>query len=108
MAAAAEPTAPAGPSLWIVSARADLALVIGAPLLIAPLMYLAAEISSPTLVAGLIFGVLSTGHHLPGFLRAYGDPALFARYRLRLLLMPPWFSAPSTGSPGTTCSGRRR
>ncbi|MEE8474816.1 MAG: tetratricopeptide repeat protein [Myxococcota bacterium] len=89
MAAAAEPTAPAGASLWIVSARADLTLVIGAPLLIAPLMYLAAEISSPTLVAGFIFGVLSTGHHLPGFLRAYGDPALFARYRLRLLLMPP-------------------
>jgi len=29
------------------------------------------------------------GHHLPGFLRAYGDRDLFARYKWRFLLAPP-------------------
>ena len=29
------------------------------------------------------------GHHLPGFLRAYGDRDLFARHRLRFLVAPP-------------------
>ena len=76
-------------NLWIVSPAADSLLVIGAPLLIAPLVYLAAQASSPVAIASFVFGVLSTAHHLPGFLRAYGDADLFARYRVRLLLMPP-------------------
>ena len=29
------------------------------------------------------------GHHLPGFLRAYGDRELFTRFRARFLLAPP-------------------
>jgi tetratricopeptide (TPR) repeat protein len=88
--AVATDTVPPGPrNLWIVSPWADTLFVIGAPLLIAPIFYLAAKALSPTLVAGFVFGVLSTGHHLPGFLRAYGDPVLFSRYRLRFLAMPP-------------------
>ena len=31
----------------------------------------------------------SIGHHLPGFLRAYGDRELFRRFRWRFLLAPP-------------------
>lgn len=53
----------------------------------------------------LLLGIVATGHHIPGFLRAYGDPELFARYRGRLLLGPPlligvglWFT--SHGIPG--------
>ena len=37
-------------------------------------------------LAAIAFG--SLGHHLPGFMRAYGDRDLFARYRLRFLLVP--------------------
>jgi hypothetical protein len=35
----------------------------------------------------------SPGHHLPGFLRAYGDPPLFRRFRWRFLLAPPLVAA---------------
>ncbi len=88
--AAFSPSLPQPPrNLWIISPVADAVFVIGAPLLIAPLIYLLAAAFSPTLVAGFVLGVLSTGHHLPGFLRAYGDPALFRRFRLRFLLAPP-------------------
>ena len=31
----------------------------------------------------------SIGHHLPGFLRCYGDRDLFQRFRLRFVLAPP-------------------
>ncbi len=90
MATAPSPSLPTAPrNLWIVSPWADAVLVIGAPLLIAPLLYLAVEAFSPTLVAGFVLGVLSTGHHLPGFLRAYGDPVLFRRFRMRFLMAPP-------------------
>ena len=30
----------------------------------------------------------AVGHHLPSFLRTYGDRALFARHRIRLILAP--------------------
>jgi tetratricopeptide (TPR) repeat protein len=40
-----------------------------------------------------IFLVVTTfsalGHHLPGFMRAYGDPELFSRYKWRFLIAPP-------------------
>jgi tetratricopeptide (TPR) repeat protein len=34
---------------------------------------------------------LAMGHYLPGMLRAYGDRALFRRFRLRLILAPLFF-----------------
>src|SRR6516225_8973743 len=37
----------------------------------------------------LAFGLaLAMGHYLPGVLRAYGDRALFRRFRTRLILAP--------------------
>jgi hypothetical protein len=32
--------------------------------------------------------VWAIGHHLPGMMRAYGDPALFRRFRVRFILAP--------------------
>lgn len=45
------------------------------------------------LVAG--FGAL--GHHLPGMMRAYGDRALFQRFRTRFLVSPLVFAAAALG-----------
>ena len=36
-----------------------------------------------------VISFASLGHHLPGFMRAYGDRDLFSRYRWRFLLAPP-------------------
>lgn len=38
-----------------------------------------------------ILGISSTGHHLPGIIRAYTDKSIFRRFRLRLLLVPSLF-----------------
>ncbi len=42
-------------------------------------------------IAVFLLAFFTFGHHLPGFLRIYGDRELFARYRLRFLLAPPLF-----------------
>jgi tetratricopeptide (TPR) repeat protein len=85
---------------WILSRFWDLTLFIGSPLLViaafAPLRaWVRSEHISLWLLAFFTFG-----HHLPGFLRVYGDRELFAQYRLRFLLAPPvvfaatlWFDA---------------
>jgi len=36
-----------------------------------------------------VISFASLGHHLPGFMRAYGDRELFLRFRWRFLLAPP-------------------
>ena len=74
---------------WIVSAFWDSVLFIGAPLVaMISLLPLRAYWSSQQLSIFLL-AFFTFGHHLPGFLRAYGDRELFARYRLRFLLAPP-------------------
>jgi tetratricopeptide (TPR) repeat protein len=40
---------------------------------------------------GALLAIGATGHHLPGFLRAYGDPVLFRRFRARFLAAPVFF-----------------
>lgn len=74
---------------WIVSPAADLGIVIGAPLLILPLLFGLSRVVDPVTLAGFVLGAMSTGHHLPGFVRAYSDPVLFARYRFRFTVIPP-------------------
>ncbi|TXT36866.1 MAG: hypothetical protein FD138_852 [Planctomycetota bacterium] len=37
----------------------------------------------------LMLAVIAAGHHVPGFIRAYSDPELMARYRGRMWLAPP-------------------
>jgi len=74
---------------WIISAGWDLSYIVVTPLLIVPVVlilaqrWLTAEEISLTVIA-----FASLGHHLPGFMRAYGDRELFMRYRLRFLLVP--------------------
>jgi tetratricopeptide (TPR) repeat protein len=87
-------------SSWILSPLWDSILFIGAPLIcIAAFLPLRSAWGADNLSLFLL-AFFTFGHHLPGFIRAYGDRELFARYRWRFLLAPPlilaatlWFSA---------------
>ena len=88
-AAASAPTPPSTRNPWILSAGLDGVFIVGAPLVILPVLFLLSEWLSPAAVAAFVLVTLSTAHHLPGFLRVYGDPVLFERYRMRFVVMPP-------------------
>ncbi len=87
-------------SAWILSPLSDSLLFIGAPLIcIAAFLPLRSVWGAENLSLFLL-AFFTFGHHLPGFIRAYGDRELFARYSWRFLLAPPlilaatlWFSA---------------
>src|SRR5207249_4061828 len=72
---------------WIFSPGQDTAFVLLTPLAIL-LTFLAARRTGS--VNGLIaFALaLAMAHYLPGMLRAYGDRALFRRFRVRLIVAP--------------------
>ncbi len=77
-------------SAWIVSAPWDLAFLIATPLAILPVVTLLARwIWTPEQIALVVVAFASIGHHLPGFMRTYGERELFLRYRWRFLLAPP-------------------
>ncbi len=76
-------------SSWIVSAWWDLSYIVVTPLLIVPVvLILARRWLTPEEVSLAVIAFASLGHHLPGFMRAYGDRELFRRYRARFLLVP--------------------
>src|SRR5436309_8814698 len=80
-------------SRWIVAPWQDLVLFVGTPLLIIP-AFLAAQTRWRVEELSLFvasFGAI--GHHLPGMLRAYGDRALFQRFRWRFCLAPVFLAA---------------
>jgi tetratricopeptide (TPR) repeat protein len=83
---------------WIQGPTRDLALLVATPLWILPL----AAVRPPGLegreLAALVLAFGAMGHHLPGMLRAYGDRALFARFRTRLVAAPALFVAAGVGS----------
>ena len=66
-----------------------MAYLIAAPLAIVPLVMWGARYISSEQVWLLATSFASIGHHLPGFMRAYGDRELFRRFRWRFLLVPP-------------------
>lgn len=83
-------TARSQPSRWIISPFWDTACFLAPPVLALMLMAFLdlSQFDSAQSVL-LVLAIISAGHHLPGFLRAYGDPELMARYRGRMLLGPP-------------------
>src|SRR2546425_738219 len=89
-------------SRWIVAPWLDLVLFVGTPLLIIP-AFLAAQarwrIEELSLFVAS-FGAI--GHHLPGMLRAYGDRALFQRFRWRFCLAPVLLEASAIEALRTT------
>ncbi len=73
---------------WIISPSADLLFFVGTPLLcLVPMMALRTVFDSQTILF-FIMSFFAMGHHLPGFMRAYGDPELFATFKEKFLVAP--------------------
>lgn len=86
IAARSEPTD--GPRQnWILTAGGDWFWIIGTPVLALIWALLTLVLLGPVWVIS-IFVVLNASHHLPTFLRIYGDKELFKRFRWSLLLGP--------------------
>lgn len=83
-----------GPSGWIsrdqymVSPSFDWCFLIGSPLLALACVLGAASLVRPSLVEEYVLSFLAVGHHVPTFLRAYGDPDERANNRVRLAAVP--------------------
>ncbi len=79
------------PKAWVINPAVDIAIFIVTPLVLAFgfQMFLTAAML-PALKL-FILGISSTGHHLPGFIRAYTDKSIFLRFKWRLILVPSLF-----------------
>ncbi|HEU0208845.1 MAG TPA: tetratricopeptide repeat protein [Candidatus Udaeobacter sp.] len=88
------PTAPAATTaarkanLWILDSWRDLILYVCTPLLLVPIFVAAQGLWSAEDIYLFVAAFGAMGHHLPGMIRAYGDRALFRRFRWRFILAP--------------------
>jgi tetratricopeptide (TPR) repeat protein len=85
------PAAPAvvrRPSLWILDTWRDLVLYVCTPLLIVPIFVVAQARWSAEDIYLFVAAFGAMGHHLPGMIRAYGDRALFRRFKWRFIFAP--------------------
>jgi Tfp pilus assembly protein PilF len=95
-------TAPAAPvsaserKLWILDSWRDLILYVGTPLLLVPAFALAQARWSPQDIYLFVAAFGAMGHHLPGMIRAYGDRALFERFKWRFIFAPLFLLAVCT------------
>jgi Flp pilus assembly protein TadD len=80
-------TVPKG-NLWILSSWRDLILYVGTPVLLIPLFTLVQTRWDPQTIYVFVGAFGATGHHLPGMIRAYGDRALFERFKWRFVFAP--------------------
>jgi Flp pilus assembly protein TadD len=93
------PTVPAAApkkNLWILNSWRDLVLYVGTPLLLVPMFALAQTRFSAQDIYVYVAAFGAMGHHLPGMIRAYGDPALFERFRWRFIFAPIFLLAVCT------------
>ena len=75
-------------SPWILDRWRDLLLFVGTPIVLVP-VFAAAQVRWSAQDIFLFVGAFGAmGHHLPGMIRAYGDPALFNRFKTRFLVAP--------------------
>jgi Flp pilus assembly protein TadD len=80
--------ATAAPSPWILDRWRDFVLFVGTPILLIPI-FTAAQARWRAQDIFLFVGAFGAmGHHLPGMIRAYGDRALFARFKIRFVVAP--------------------
>src|SRR6267142_1971486 len=84
----AVPAARSRPNLWILNSWRDLILYVATPLLLLPVFTLAQTRWSPQDIYLFVAAFGAMGHHLPGMIRAYGDRALFQRFRWRFICAP--------------------
>src|SRR5256886_9392161 len=87
-------TVPAGlaaarkPNLWILDSWRDLILYVCTPLVIVPVFLVAQARWSAEDIYLFVAAFGAMGHHLPGMIRAYGDRALFQRFKWRFIFAP--------------------
>jgi tetratricopeptide (TPR) repeat protein len=75
-------------SPWILDRWRDLLLFVGTPVVLIPI-FAAAQVRWSAQDIFLFVGAFGAmGHHLPGMIRAYGDPALFQRFKVRFVVAP--------------------
>jgi Flp pilus assembly protein TadD len=86
-AKAAGPTATKS-SLWILDRWRDLVLFVGTPVLLIPIFTAAQARWSAQDIFLFVGAFGAMGHHLPGMIRAYGDRALFRRFKTRFVVAP--------------------
>src|SRR5256712_8986834 len=82
------PVSASRPKLWILDSWRDLILYVGTPLLLVPVFALAQARWSPQDIYLFVAAFGAMGHHLPGMIRAYGDRALFERFKWRFIFAP--------------------
>jgi Flp pilus assembly protein TadD len=75
-------------TLWILNSWRDLILYVGTPLFLLPMFLLAQARWSAQDIYLFVAAFGAMGHHLPGMIRAYGDRALFRRFRWRFIFAP--------------------
>jgi len=74
--------------MWILDPWRDFVLIVGAPFIILPALWLAQNRFRPEQIYLLVASFGAVGHHLPGMMRAYGDRFLFERFKYRFVLTP--------------------
>jgi Flp pilus assembly protein TadD len=84
----AVPTSAPKPNIWILNSWRDLILYVATPLLLVPMFALAQARWSAQDIYIFVAAFGAMGHHLPGMIRAYGDRALFGRFRWRFIIAP--------------------
>ena len=84
----AVPAAAPRKNLWILDSWRDLILYVCTPLLLVPMFVLAQARWSAEDIYLFVAAFGAMGHHLPGMIRAYGDRALFERFKWRFILAP--------------------
>jgi tetratricopeptide (TPR) repeat protein len=83
-----ESAPPGRGSPWILDPWRDLLLIVGAPFIILPALWLAQGRFRPEQIYLFVASFGAVGHHLPGMMRAYGDRFLFERFKYRFVLTP--------------------
>src|SRR6267142_5418887 len=79
---------PPAKSLWILDRWRDLFFFVGTPVVLIPI-FAAAQARWTAQDIFLFVGAFGAmGHHLPGMIRAYGDRALFDRFKTRFIITP--------------------
>ena len=75
-------------NLWILDSWRDLVLYVCTPLLLVPIFIGAQGLWAAEDIYLFVAAFGAMGHHLPGMIRAYGDRALFQRFRWRFICAP--------------------
>jgi tetratricopeptide (TPR) repeat protein len=75
-------------NLWILDSWRDLILYVCTPLLLVPMFVLAQTRWRAEDIYLFVAAFGAMGHHLPGMIRAYGDRALFQRFKWRFIFAP--------------------